>query len=207
MLTGRRLLAVMVPLVTAAFLLFFSSSASALAITSTPPTAVVEPNTVFYYNITSDNNWVGNITVKTDATWSILLTDWNLSGIPTEDDIGVCYVNITLHDTIAEVETYAYQNFTVQVNIVPAPGGWVASDNDKAISGTLILSLVICFGLVIWGMQKGEYHWMFLSGFFWIASALLVFLDYGLAWMVVGLAIGLTVIIEGAVQLGLRGGD
>lgn len=84
---------------------------------------------------------------------------------------------------------------------------YTVSNNTMPVGGTLVLTLVIGFGLVLWGMRPHEYHWMFMAGFFWIVSSIVCLLDYGLAWMVMGLAIGLTVIIEGAVGLGLRGGD
>jgi hypothetical protein len=176
-------------------LLFLSTTgASALSITSTP-TDEVAPDVLFTYNITSDNDWVGNLTVSSTLGTKLVLLDWNLTYLPTSSDVGVYLVNITLHDTIAEVETYSYQNFTL---LVRESDDFVASDNDKPVSGSLVLALVIGFGLVIWGMRPGEYHWMMLGGFVWITTSLLVLLDYGLAWMVIGLSIGLTVIIEGA---------
>lgn len=84
---------------------------------------------------------------------------------------------------------------------------YTVSNNTKGVSGSLVLTLVICFGLVVWGMREGEYHWMFLAGFLWIAAAIVTLIDYGLFWMLAGLAIGITVIIEGATNLGMRGGE
>jgi hypothetical protein len=178
-------------------LLFLSTTgASALSITSTP-TDEVAPGSLFTYNVTFTNeeDWRGNLTVSSTLGTKLVLLDWNLTYLPTSSDVGVYLVNITLHDTIAEVETYSYQNFTL---LVRESDDFVASDNDKPVSGSLVLALVIGFGLVIWGMRPGEYHWMMLGGFVWITTSLLVLLDYGLAWMVIGLSIGLTVIIEGA---------
>ena len=194
MLTGRRLLAVMVPLVTAAFLLFFSSSASALAITSTPPTAVVEPNTVFYYNITSDNNWVGNITVTSTLGTKLVLQDWNLSFLPTDDDVGLWYVNITVHDTIATIETYAYQNFTLEVNPV----------EQLAVSPGVIISLVLGFGMTALAFVReppvrGIY--IFIGGLVWVFSSLVVFPDYGIGWLILFLGLGLFQLSEGALEI------
>jgi len=176
-----------------ALIVLMPLTASALSITSIP----VEEATVLErwdYNITSDNNWVGNITVTSTLGTKLVLQDWNLSFLPTDDDVGLWYVNITVHDTIATIETYAYQNFTLEVNPV----------EQLAVSPGVIISLVLGFGMTALAFVReppvrGIY--IFIGGLVWVFSSLVVFPDYGIGWLILFLGLGLFQLSEGALEI------
>lgn len=171
-------------------ILSLTSGALALDITSTPDYEV-EPLHLWEYNITSDNDWVGNLTVTSTLGNGLVLLDWNLSYLPTEDDIGVYIVNITLHDTIDEVETYSWQNFTLTVTpVTPINHAFLA------------IGLAFAFGLTVMGMV--DRTWMFLGGIVWIYSSLAVFIDFGYPWMMMGFAVGLVTLGNGILALAER---
>lgn len=180
----RRLVAANLLLVS--LFLFLASSVSAFEITSTP-TYTVDPFDKWEYNITSDTSWVGNITVTSTLGNDLVLQDWNLSYLPTEDAIGLYAVNITLHDTVATVETYDYQNFTLEVTPTTQTGDY------------LILALVLGFGLIGVGFIDGRL--MFLAGIVWVYISFAVLGEYGIPWMLIGLGFGLAVLIDGALNL------
>lgn len=162
-----------------------SPVSSALSFTSTPPTEVVEPFDRFDYNVTFSNvvAWHGNLTMTTTAPWLVLF-DWNVSGIPDSEDIGVYLVNLTLHDTIATVETYDYQNFTVEVNYAE-----VAVATPSTLS--LVTALVLCFGLMIIAIYTRDMFFFFIGGATWLFSGLLVLLDLSVGWLIISYGVGL----------------
>lgn len=173
-------------------LAFIAGSASALTITSTPD-YMVNPLSTWEYNITFTNvvDWRGNLTFSTSIP-KLVIYDWNMSYIPTSEDVGVYYVNITLHDTIATVETYDYQNFTLAVEPMATIG------NEY-----LVLGLVFGFGVIAMGIF--DRRWMFLAGIIWVYISLAVFGIFGVPWMIIGLGFGFVLMMDGAMHLGQGG--
>jgi len=175
--------------ITLVSLFFIAGSASALVITSSPE-YTINPLTKWEYNVTFTNeeDWRGNLTVTSTLGTDLILQDWNLSYLPIEEDIGLYYVNLTLHDTVATVETYDWQNFTLEVAPIAAIG-----------TDYLILGLVFGFGLIAMGFA--DRRWLFLGGIVWIYLSLAVFGIYGIPWMIIGLGLGIILFLEGMLSI------
>lgn len=169
-------------------ILMFISSAQAFEITSDDADVTIAPLELWTYNITTDTSWVGNITVTSTLGNDLVLQDWNLTYLPTEDAIGIYRINITFHDTVAEVETYDYLNLTLAV----APTASIESN-------ILILGLAFGFGITALGMI--DHRWMFFAGIVWVYLALAVFGLFGLPWMLIGTCIGLVLLTDGCFAL------
>lgn len=176
------------------FIILFAlaaSSADAFEITSTPDESVA-PFVKWEYNITSDTSWVGNITVTSTLGNDLILQDWNLSYLPTEDAVGLYKINITLQDTIAEVETYDYQNFTLEVT--PLSG----DETDWSIV-TVTISLALGFGLLIVGIySNNDFFLKFTSGVVWVFAGIFIYVDFSVGWMVISVCVGLYIMLVSA---------
>lgn len=181
----KTLSAVMV-LVTIA-VLSFSMTASATESLGVPITTI-NPYQTYNYTLANATKlpWedgYGNLSLKTNADWLIIQGNNSIVGIPTEDDIGIYNVNLT----ISNDGTYTYQNFTLTV-AVP-----VVNNN------LFVISLVIPIFLTVVGLV--ETRIMFLSGLSWIFVSVAVFYAIGAGWTVIGLGIGMLLLIIGGLSI------
>ena len=178
-------------LVAAMFL--FAMPAQACSITSTEVTTV-EPFVKYSYSVTVNNTTVMPV-VNTTADWLVVMNEvnstgfvWtNVTGIPTQDDIGVYYVNITATDFWGT----DWQNFTIDVTYAPF--------NNEIVGAGLIIAIIFCGLLSVLGMVDPRF--MFLAGVVWIFSALIVFYDYGVGWAILGVGIGMFLLVRGGMNL------
>lgn len=168
-----------------------TTPASALSITSSPSEhAYVHER--WDYNITFSNeaDWRGNLTVTSTLGSSLVVLDWNLSYLPTEDSIGMYLVNVTVHDEVGGVDVYAYQNFTLEVS----------TEGD---SSYVWVALAIGFGLVFIGLV--ETRLLFLAGISWLYISLAVLFFFGVPWMLIGLTFGIILTLIGGIEMSKGG--
>jgi len=166
--------------------LSFSMLASASTLSVVPVTHV-QPLEKYNCQI-SANNTSASLFINTSADWLIQVAGsnyTNLTGIPQDDDVGIYYVNITTTDFWGT----SYNNFTVEVNY----------DATQSVSASLILTLVIGFGLILMGMI--EPRLFFFAGIVWIFAAVAVLYSYGAGWTIIGIGLGMVLLIAGGLSI------
>jgi len=138
-----------------------------------------DPTATFFCNTTAD--W---LIVTVHGTG--LTTYYNLSGIPTADDIGIYYVNLTATNASGT----AYQNYTIDCN-------YAYSQDDRQLYVALIISIFLTVvGLV-------EPRFLFLAGIVWIFASVAVFYNIGVGagWTIIGIGIGMILLIIGGLSI------
>jgi len=153
-------------------------------ITSTPDThAYIQ--IAYYYNVTCSVDGT-TMTVTTNAEWLVVdAGEYQVKGIPLEDDAGFYYVNITLSlDAKSD-----YQNYTLEVNVATEEG---------VIDGVTILGIILC------GMFTGfaffDKRLIFLAGITWMLSAMIVFGEFGALFLILPLGFGMILVIDGVFE-------
>ncbi len=145
--------------------------------------------TLEYYTYTVTQAYWDDLVVEDTPDW-MYWSDGALVGTPTEADIGVHNVSLSL--TWEGVTTY--QNFTV---LVEAP---FITSSMAAYMG-LTLSLVMGFGLLVVGQTFKMYYLTFFAGLVWLFSSVGLYADINIAWTVLSIALGFTLMLVGGVKI------
>jgi hypothetical protein len=149
--------------------------------TSTPILTVFAFYLYSYTPVTSDNSTV--ITMTTTAGWLILFNG-TITGIPTDLDIGIYYVNITSVAANATV----YQNYTLIVY-------------QNTDSNMLLISLIFGFGMIGLAVVTRMKPLVMLSGVTWIYCGMTVFVLFSDFFMIAGIGLGMILFIYGGITL------
>ncbi len=120
--------------------------------------------------------------IETLAWLSLNLTTMQLEGVPTIN--GSYDVNLSVTDTVGAISWY---NFTITVDL---------NDADTVSVLALILALSFCVILLMAGFKERTL-WL-LGGPCWMICGVLVFMDYGQAFMLMSLGLGMFLMIKGA---------
>jgi hypothetical protein len=105
-----------------------------------------------------------------------------LEGIPTEN--GSYMVNLSVTDTVGAT---TWLNFTLTVDL----------DDTETISVlALIIALIFCIALLALGLRDKTF-WL-AAGPVWIFCGIAIFMDYGDAFMLMSVGLGLVLLIRGA---------
>ena len=125
---------------------------------------------------------IGASSIETLAWLSLNLTTMQLEGVPTVN--GSYDVNLSVTDTVGAVSWY---NFTITVDL---------NDADTVSVLALILALAFCIILLMAGFKERTL-WL-LAGPCWMVCGFLVFMDYGQAFMLMSLGLGMFLMLKGA---------
>jgi hypothetical protein len=120
--------------------------------------------------------------IETLAWLSWNATSMQLEGVPTIN--GSYDVNLSVTDTVGAV---SWVNFTITVDL---------NDADTVSVLALILGLAFCIILLMAGFKERTL-WL-LAGPCWVLCGLMVFMDYGDAFMMMSVGLGVFLFIKGA---------
>ena len=125
---------------------------------------------------------IDSSSIETLAWLSWNATSMQLEGVPTVN--GSFDVNLSVTDTVGAV---SWANFTITVDL---------NDADTVSVLALILGLAFCTLLLMAGFKERTI-WL-LAGPCWVLCGLMVFMDYGDAFMMMSVGLGVFLFIKGA---------
>ena len=149
-----------------------------------------------YSHIVTWNETVSIHTVTTNATW----LNWfvilhTLSGNTPAN--GSYWVNITV--TSANGYLTSYQNWTIVIlNVAPPVSGFsfdLESTTLAFIIGFGMVGVAFCYD----PRKRGLF--IFFAGIIWLFASVSVFPDYGIGYIILSVALGITLLLEGATMI------
>lgn len=155
--------------------------------TSTPILEGMVNVSYSYVPVAADNNSdtliysLDESPIETLGWLSLNLTTGALEGTPTVN--GSYAVTLSVTDGLLTT----YQNFTITVDL---------NNADTVSVLALVIGLVFCFGFLVLGFRE-KLLWL-LAGPVWIICGISIFYDYGGAFMIASVGLGIAVFVMGA---------
>ena len=153
-------------------------------VTSYPRLTLVQGESYFYLvNATDPDGLTVTVNISSNAPWLTINPNGSVQGTPLPQDIGTWLVSVSVWDGYRTT----YANYTIEVTAL--------SVETMAIL-TVLLALAFCSILLVLGIKM----WMFwlLAGPCWIIMGIAIFIDYGEAFMLMSVGLGLTLLFMGA---------
>jgi hypothetical protein len=119
--------------------------------------------------------------INTKAWLTLNLSSMQLEGVPTVN--GSYDVNLSVTDGLVT----SWYNFTIEVDL---------NDADTVSVLALILAIMFCFGFLVVGFKE-KALWL-LAGPTWIFCGMTIFMDYGDAFAILSMGLGLVLLFMGA---------
>jgi hypothetical protein len=152
-------------------------------ITSRPRMSVVQYESYFYLVVASDPEGATlTVNISTNAPWLTVNPNGSISGSPLHRDVGTWLINVSVWDGYRTT----YDNYSIEVSTL-----------DSATMMLVMTTLAFALGalLLIVGFKDNTF-WI-LAGPVWVISGLLIFIDYGVVFLLVSVGLGIVLMFKG----------